>query len=107
VSWYDVLLTVTDTSVVRLNRAVAVGELRGASAGLDEVDRITDLPAYLPFVAVRAEFLARAGRVEEAKAAFSHALKLPGNAAAKRSLSRRMAGLLAGEPKLDVHGGGQ
>lgn len=34
VSWYDVLLRVEDSPVVRLNRAVAIGELRGAQAAL-------------------------------------------------------------------------
>ena len=34
VEWYDELLRCSDTPVVRLNRAVAVGEARGAAAGL-------------------------------------------------------------------------
>ena len=38
VSWYDVLLTVHDTPVVRLNRAVAVAERDGPRPGLALVD---------------------------------------------------------------------
>ncbi|WP_421121963.1 RNA polymerase sigma factor [Aquihabitans daechungensis] len=34
VEWYDELLRLTDTPIVRLNRAVAVGEADGAPAGL-------------------------------------------------------------------------
>ena len=34
VEWYDELLGITDTPIVRLNRAVAVGEADGAPAGL-------------------------------------------------------------------------
>ncbi len=34
VEWYDELLRCTDTPIVRLNRAVAVGEAEGAAAGL-------------------------------------------------------------------------
>ena len=34
VEWYDELLGFSDTPIVRLNRAVAVGEAHGASAGL-------------------------------------------------------------------------
>ena len=34
VEWYDELLAITDSPVVRLNRAVAVGEADGARAGL-------------------------------------------------------------------------
>jgi RNA polymerase sigma factor (sigma-70 family) len=44
VEWYDELLRVADTPIVRLNRAVAVGEAHGALAGLAalaEVDEHT------------------------------------------------------------------
>jgi predicted RNA polymerase sigma factor len=38
--WYDELLTFANTPVVRLNRAVAIGEARGAQAGLDALNEI-------------------------------------------------------------------
>ena len=44
VEWYDELDRLTDSPVVRLNRAVAVGEADGAQAGLAalaQVDRAT------------------------------------------------------------------
>ena len=54
VEWYDELLAVADSSVVRLNRAVAIGEADGPAAGLaalGEVDsavpRHTAAAAYL------------------------------------------------------------
>ncbi|MEW2015026.1 DUF6596 domain-containing protein [Rhodococcus sp. NPDC076796] len=54
VEWYDELLALTDSSVVRLNRAVAIGEAQGPTAGLaalGEVDpavpRHTAAAAYL------------------------------------------------------------
>ncbi|MDV8022815.1 RNA polymerase sigma factor [Rhodococcus sp. IEGM 1330] len=54
VEWYDELLALTDSSVVRLNRAVAIGEADGPTAGLaalGEVDsavpRHTAAAAYL------------------------------------------------------------
>ena len=54
VSWYDELLRLTDTPVVRLNRAVAVGEADGAPAGLtaladveEGVPRHSAVAAYL------------------------------------------------------------
>ncbi|TAM66167.1 MAG: sigma-70 family RNA polymerase sigma factor [Microbacteriaceae bacterium] len=86
VSWYDVLLRVGDTPVVRLNRAVAIGELRGAAAGLRELDSVQGLGSYLPYVAARAELLARAGRRREASDAYRAALRLPMNAATQRTL---------------------
>jgi RNA polymerase sigma factor (sigma-70 family) len=92
-SWYDVLLTVADTPVVRLNRAVAIGERDGAAAGLVELDRIDGLSSYRPLVAARAELLARAGRPDEARSAFRDAIMLPGNDATRRELRRRLAAL--------------
>jgi predicted RNA polymerase sigma factor len=54
VEWYDELLRLTDSPVARLNRAVALGEARGATAGLAalaELDpslpRYTAVAAYL------------------------------------------------------------
>lgn len=44
VEWYDELLRIVDTPIVRLNRAVAVGEADGAAAGLAalrEIDQRT------------------------------------------------------------------
>ncbi len=42
VEWYDELLRVADTPVVRLNRAVAVGEAYGADAGLAALAAVDD-----------------------------------------------------------------
>jgi RNA polymerase sigma factor (sigma-70 family) len=54
VGWYDELLRLSDTPVVRLNRAVAVGEADGALAGLaalaevdDDVPRRSAVAGYL------------------------------------------------------------
>jgi len=54
VGWYDELLRLTDTPVVRLNRAVAVGEADGPLAGLaalaevpDDVPRRSAVAAHL------------------------------------------------------------
>ena len=42
VEWYDELLRVADTPIVRLNRAVAVGEADGAPAGLAALAEVDD-----------------------------------------------------------------
>lgn len=93
VSWYDVLLRVDDTPVVRLNRAAAIGELHGPAAGLTEMEDLRGLQGYLPYVAGRAELLARAGRLPEARRAYRAALALPTNAATRRALTTRLAEL--------------
>ncbi len=93
VSWYDVLLGVTDTPVVRLNRGIALAELHGPARGLAEIDAIEIVGDYLPLTAARAELLARCGRVSEARAAFEAALGMPGNDATKHELRQRLAEL--------------
>jgi len=94
VSWYDVLRSVHDTPVVRLNRAVALGERDGAGAGLAEVDALAglaELARYGPWHAARGELLHRLGRDDDARAAWRAALQLEPNAAVRRHLERRIA----------------
>jgi RNA polymerase sigma factor (sigma-70 family) len=92
-SWYDVLLTVQDTPVVRLNRAVATAELEGADAALAELATITGLDGYAPAHGARAELLRRMGRTAEAGEAYRAALALPQNAAQRTHLQERLAEL--------------
>lgn len=88
-SWYDVLLTVADTPVVRLNRAVAVGERDGPAAGLAAIDTVTGLDDYPLLHASRAELLARLGNTVDARAAYDAALALPQDDAQLAHLRRR------------------
>lgn len=92
VSWYDVLLTVHDTPVVRLNRAAAVAERDGPAAGLEAVDAVDGLEGYPYWHASRAELLARGGQVDEARAAWGRALALGLPPASARWVERRMGG---------------
>ena len=93
VSWYDVLLTVADTPVARLNRAVAVGERDGPAAGLAAVDAVDELSGYPLWHAARAELLARLDRVDEADTAYRAALAIPQDDAQLTHLRRRRARL--------------
>jgi RNA polymerase sigma-70 factor (ECF subfamily) len=72
VALYDQLLAVAPTPVVALNRAIAIGELRGPAAALALVDQL-DLDNYHPFHASRADLLRRLGRHREAAAAYRRA----------------------------------
>jgi RNA polymerase sigma-70 factor, ECF subfamily len=60
----DQLYAMRPDAVTALNRAVAIGEMRGAAAGLDALDSldVTPLEDYQPYHAARADLLARAGR---------------------------------------------
>ncbi|WP_232240850.1 RNA polymerase sigma factor [Kutzneria sp. 744] len=92
VSWYDVLLTVHDTPVVRLNRAAAVAERDGPAAGLALVDGIADLESYPWWHASRAELLNRLGDKDAARAAFEKAVAAGINAPTAEHLRRRISG---------------
>jgi predicted RNA polymerase sigma factor len=93
ISWYDVLLTVNGTGVVRLNRAVAVAERDGPAAGLALADQIDGLTGYPWWHATRAELLHRLGRAEPARAAYQRALQLGLSEPLAEHLRRRLAQL--------------
>jgi RNA polymerase sigma-70 factor (ECF subfamily) len=79
--------------VVRLNRAVAVAEIDGPQAALDEVDSLqSQLHGYHLWHAVRARMLRGLGRDDEAMTEDLCALELTANEA-ERSLLRGRLGL--------------
>lgn len=92
VTLYDQLARVALSSIVSLNRAIAVAEVDGPAAGLGLVDDL-DLDDYHLWHAARGDLLARLGRDEEAAAAFTAALGLTGNAAERSLLGARVAAL--------------
>jgi len=79
---YDRLRLVTPSPVVDLNRAIAHSMAFGPEAGLRLVDEIANADAlrdYAPLPAARGDFLFRAGRLAEARAAFAAAAALTRN----------------------------
>lgn len=91
---YDELLRRDASSVVELNRAVAVGMARGPLAGLALLQRpalAEALDGYHWYHAAAADFLRRAGYRAEARAAYVRALALCDNRAEQAFLSRRIA----------------
>jgi predicted RNA polymerase sigma factor len=80
--WYDVLAQVADNPVVEVNRAVAHGRASGPEAGLAVLDAVADHPSLAAshlVPSVRGDLLERAGRLDEAAAAFTEAAGLTGN----------------------------
>ena len=86
---YAELEELTGSAVVRLNRAVAVAEADGPLAGLALLDGLDLAGHRLP--GTRAELLARAGRIPEARAQWERAISLCDNAAERRHLASRLA----------------
>lgn len=88
---YDLLLVHDRSPVVRLNRAVALAEVRGAAAALREVDQLdAALERHHLWHAVRAHLLRRLDRGDEAVAADLRARDLTQNDAERRLLERRL-----------------
>ncbi|MGH7156397.1 MAG: RNA polymerase subunit sigma-24, partial [Acetobacteraceae bacterium] len=105
---YDALLAVTDSPVVAINRAVAVGEAEGSHAGLAALDRVGHdrrMAEYQPYWAARAMLLARAGRCAEADHAYARAIGLEADPAVRDFLRRRRAELVSdGTGRPPAHG---
>jgi predicted RNA polymerase sigma factor len=96
VALYDVLLTVWSSPVVELNRAVAIGFARGPVPALLELDRLAADPrlaGYGYLAAARADFLARLGRLDEARTAYEEAVLLTGNEVERAFLADRLGAL--------------
>jgi RNA polymerase sigma-70 factor, ECF subfamily len=93
---YDVLLALTGSPVVAVNRAVAIAETRGGAAGLAALDAIgadARLADYQPYWAARAGLLARTGAPAAADAAYLRAIGLEADPAVRRFLQLRRDGL--------------
>ncbi len=94
VALYDALAQVMPSAIVALNRAVAVGMAFGPVAGLAAVDALADEPVlegYHLLPAVRADFLTKLDRREEARAELGRAASLTQNVRERRLLRDRAA----------------
>jgi predicted RNA polymerase sigma factor len=99
VALYDALAQVNPSPVVELNRAVAVGMAFGPQAGFALVEALAADPAlaryhWLP--SVRADFLAKLGRREEARSEFERAAGMTQNAREREMLLLRAGEMGAG-----------
>jgi RNA polymerase sigma factor (sigma-70 family) len=91
VEWYDELVRLTDSPVVRLNRAVAVGEADGPRAGLAALAELD--PALPRYAAVAAYLHERAGDVATATRLYVEAAAAAQNLAERNHLTLRVAAL--------------
>ncbi|WP_163508568.1 RNA polymerase sigma factor [Fodinicola acaciae] len=89
VEWYDELLLLTGSPVVRLNRAVAVGEAQGPRAGLAALADVSpDLPRY---AAVTAYLCERSGDLERAADLYAEAARAATSVPERDHLTREAA----------------
>ena len=93
---YDALFALAGSPVVAINRALAVAELHGATAGLEAIQQVASdarLAEYQPYWAARAELLAKAGAHGEARQAYEIAIGLERDPAVRRFLQKRQSAL--------------
>ncbi|MGY0065366.1 RNA polymerase sigma factor [Streptomyces sp. QTS137] len=93
VALYGVLLTLTPSPVVALNRSAAVAMRDGPEAGLALLDALADeerLRGHHPYQAARGDLLQRLGRLPEASEAYRQALALAGTEPEREHLRRRL-----------------
>ncbi|MEU0162392.1 DUF6596 domain-containing protein [Streptomyces sp. NPDC006261] len=93
VALYDVLLTLTPSPVVAVNRAVAVAMRDGPGEGLALLDALGGEPrlrAYGPYAVARGDLLSRLGRGGEAAVAYREALELAGTEPERAALRRKL-----------------
>jgi RNA polymerase sigma-70 factor (ECF subfamily) len=93
VALYDQLFALRPNAVVAMNRAVAIGELRGPLDGLAALELIDvgEVEEYQPYHATRADLLARAEQVDDAVAAYDRAIGLTTNSAERDFLVEQRA----------------
>ncbi|WP_417776691.1 RNA polymerase sigma factor [Stutzerimonas xanthomarina] len=100
VGLYDLLLRISPSPVIELNRAVALAMRDGAEVGLAAIDRLLargELRDYHLLHSARADFCRRLGRLDEAREAYRAALGLAQLEPEKRFLQQRLDELDAGQ----------
>ncbi|PXW33924.1 UNVERIFIED_CONTAM: RNA polymerase ECF family sigma subunit [Williamsia faeni] len=89
VEWYDELLLITDSPVIRLNRAVAVGEADGPQAGLAALEELDpNLPRHTAAAAYLHE---RAGDLLQAAELYTQASHIATSVPERDHLTREAA----------------
>ena len=93
VALYDQLLRIQPSSVVQLNRAVAIAMRDGPEAGLAQIDAVLqhgELANYYLAHSARADMYRRLGRTAEARASYEKALALTQQEPERQFLARRL-----------------
>jgi RNA polymerase sigma factor (sigma-70 family) len=89
VGWYDELLRLTESPVVALNRAIAIGEADGAKAGLAALATVD--PGLPRYTAASAYLHEKAGDLSTAARLYADAARSAPNLAERHHLTRQAA----------------
>lgn len=88
---YDALSALAPSPVVSINRALAIAQIHGAHAALEELPNANDdarLIQYQPYWTARATLLAKTGAIDEATHAFDIAIGLESDPAVRKFLQQ-------------------
>ena len=91
--FYDMLILINRSPVLLLNRAVALCMVEGTESGLNELDRLKDLPSlkeYYLLPATYAEFYRLAGDRKKAKEYYQKTLELVRTKPERQFMTRRL-----------------
>ena len=94
VGLYDILMRMSPSPIVELNRGVAVAMRDGPAAGLEIIDALLargELRDYRLIHAARGELCRRLGRTADAQQSFQRALALTRQGPERRLIERRLA----------------
>ena len=85
------LVRVAPTLGARVSLAAVIGEIEGATAGLQHLDTVAGAERFQPAWATRAHLLAAAGQTDAAASAYAKAISLTTDAPSRRFLENRAA----------------
>lgn len=90
---YEQLLELRPSPIVALNKAFALGKVRGPEAALLELEglRTGELEDYYPFHLTSGEFYEQTGRYEEAAVSYTEALRLANNTSIKKFVEKKLS----------------
>jgi len=91
---YDALLKITPSNVIKLNRLVAVSQIRLDDSLLSELNKLeSELINYQPFYAVKADFLSQLGKIKAAIKFYKLSIKMVNNVYVKDFLEAKLSSL--------------
>jgi RNA polymerase sigma-70 factor (ECF subfamily) len=95
-SYYESIIQITSSPVVRLNHVVAIAKVQGTKQGLEELNKLkndTALQKYHLLYATLGELYERSGDFESAKQNYLIAIELTTNKVEQRFLEKKLEGL--------------